>query len=70
VKLVHDLLLDGFQGTQMKSPLVKEEAILQLALCWVLVFVLAAFCWTKSFMCNVAASSRVYSSAMFFEKIL
>jgi hypothetical protein len=38
--------------------------------------VLAAFCWTKSLLCNVpafhrdAALFRVYSSATFFKKIL
>jgi hypothetical protein len=35
-----------------------------------LVFVLTAFYWTKSLLRNVAALSRVYSSAMFFKKIL
>jgi len=43
---------------------------------FLLVFMLATFCWTKSLLCNVAAFhrdaalSRVYSLAMFFEKIL
>jgi hypothetical protein len=56
----------SFQNTDMGRQLQPSR---------LLVFVLAAFCWTKSLLCNVAAFrdaalSRVYSSAMFFEKIL
>jgi hypothetical protein len=58
-----------FQRSQILDELI-PPAHTEFSVTFLLVFVLATFCWTKSLLCIVDVLSRVYSSVMFFKKIL